>query len=125
VLDPHAEKWFAQSLAAFLSSYNVTALMAMPKMENATKENQWMSRLTRAVEAMPNGAERTIFELQTVDWRTNQAVPTSQLVKQMRELQDAGIMHLAYYPDDFAKGNPDIDRISPTFSSATNGAAGK
>jgi poly-beta-1,6-N-acetyl-D-glucosamine N-deacetylase len=119
VLHPEAEAWFAQSLPAFLASYNVTALMAMPSMENAAKADPWLTQLARAVEATPGGTEQTIFELQTVDWRTNQAIPTSRVAKQMRELQDVGILHLGYYPDDFAKDNPDIDRLSPSFSAAT------
>jgi biofilm PGA synthesis lipoprotein PgaB len=119
VLHPEAEAWFAQSLPAFLASYNVTALMAMPSMENAGKANPWLARLAHSVEATPGGTEQTVFELQTVDWRTNQAIPTSRVAKQMRVLQDVGILHLGYYPDDFAKGNPDIDRLSPVFSAAT------
>ena len=119
-LHPEAETWFAQSLPEFLGSYNVTALMAMPSMENAAKEKPWLKRLVRAVEAAPHGTEQTVFELQTVDWRTNQAIPTSRLAKQMRELQDVGILHLGYYPDDFAKGNPDIERLSPAFSVAAH-----
>jgi biofilm PGA synthesis lipoprotein PgaB len=117
VLHPEAETWFAQSLPAFLGSYNLTALMAMPSMENVSKERPWLKHLARVVEATPHGTERTLFELQTLDWRTNRAIPTSLLAKQMRELQDAGILHLGYYPDDFAKGNPDIDQLSSVFSS--------
>jgi len=119
VLHPESEAWFAQSLPAFLASYNVTALMAMPAMENIEKGDPWLSRLARTVEATPHGTERTIFELQTVDWRTNRAIPTSRVAKQARELQDAGILHLGYYPDDFANNNPNIDRLSPSFSAAT------
>ncbi len=119
VLDPKAETWFAQSLPAFLASYNVTALMAMPQMENAPSGEKWLMRLVREVEATPEGAEQTVFELQTVDWRKNQAIPTSLLAKQMHLLQDEGILHLAYYPDDFAKGNPDVNRLFPVFSAAT------
>jgi biofilm PGA synthesis lipoprotein PgaB len=119
VLNPGAEKWFAQSLPAFLASYNVTALMAMPSMENAPSGDRWLTHLVRDVKATPNGAEQTVFELQTVDWRTRQAIPTSRVAKQMRLLQDEGILHLAYYPEDFAKGNPDIGILFPVFSAAT------
>lgn len=119
VLNPNAEAWFAQSLPAFLASYNVTAIMAMPSMEKAVQGDRWLTRLARTVEANPKGAEQTVFELQTVDWRTRQAIPTSHLAKQMLLLQDEGILHLAYYPDDFAKDNPDIGILFPVFSAAT------
>jgi biofilm PGA synthesis lipoprotein PgaB len=119
VLHPEAEAWFAQSLPAFLASYNVTALMAMPSLDDVTKANPWLSRLAHVVEAEPCGAEQTLFELQTVDWRTNQVVPTKRVAKQMRELENSGILHLGYYPDDFAKNNPNLDRLRPAFSAAT------
>jgi len=119
VLHPEAEAWFAQSLPAFLDSYNITALMAMPAMENVARGDPWLARLARTVEATPGGTEQTVFELQTVDWRTNQPIPTSRVAKQARELQDAGILHLGYYPDDFAKDNPNIDQLTPAFSAAT------
>jgi len=119
VLDPRAESWFAQSLPAFLASYNVTALMAMPGLENAPQGNRWLTRVAHKVEAAPNGAMKTVFELQTVDWRTKHAIPTTQLANQMRMLQGEGVLHLAYYPDDFLKGNPAIDQLIPAFSAAT------
>jgi hypothetical protein len=33
-------------------------------------------------------------------------------------LQSKGVLHLAYYPDDAEKSNPDIPKLIPTFSAS-------
>jgi len=118
VLHPDAENWFAQSLPAFLSSYNTVALMAMPELENAKKPDDWLNRLYRRVAAQQNGIRDTVFEMQTVDWRTKQPIAADQFAKQMRMLQDKGALNLGYYPDDFEKNNPKLNRLIPVFSAA-------
>ena len=69
VLQPQSEAWFAQNLAAFNEAYDYTAVMAMPWMENSRDPQRWMDDLVARVKASPRGLSRTIFELQTVDWR--------------------------------------------------------
>lgn len=118
VLHPAAETWYAQSLPAFLSSYDAVALMAMPAMENAKKSKPWLTTLERRVASVPGGTQKTVFELQARDWRTGQPIDTGVLAQQMRGLLDAGALHLAYYPDDPTKDQPDIQRLIPAFSSA-------
>ncbi len=120
VLHSEAESWYAQSLPAFLSNYNIVALMAMPELENAKKSKPWLTRLVRKVAAVPDGLPNTVFELQTVDWRTKQPVNVSKLISQMRLLLDQGVLHLGYYPDDFGKNRPDIRRLFPAFSASSN-----
>jgi len=118
VLNPEAETWYAQSLPAFLSSYNTVALMAMPELENAKKPDAWLNRLYRQVAAQPNGTRDTVFELQSVDWRTRKPIPTVLFDKEMLMLQDKGALNLGYYPDDFEKNNPKLNRLIPVFSGA-------
>ena len=118
VLHPDAETWYAQSLSAFLSSYNTVALMAMPEMENAKKPDAWLDRLYSRVAAEPNGIHATVFEMQSVDWRTKKPIAADQFAKEMRMLQDKGVLNLAYYPDDFEKNNPKLNRLVPVFSAA-------
>lgn len=108
VLDPQAERWFAQRLDAFNAAYDYTALMAMPQLENARDPRRWMQRLVRAVAARPHGLERTIFELQTVDWRTTKPIDPEALRAQARALVASGVRHLAYYPDDAARALPPL-----------------
>jgi biofilm PGA synthesis lipoprotein PgaB len=39
-------------------------------------------------------------------------------VHQMRLLQSRGVRHLAYYPDDFAKDDPNLKELRPEFSAS-------
>ena len=73
VLHPQSESWYAQSLPAFLAAYNEVALMAMPALENSNAPNPWWRKLAERVGSVPGGFNRTVFELQTVDWRTTTA----------------------------------------------------
>jgi len=118
VLNPSAESWYAQSLPPFLEHYSTVALMAMPDMEHAHNSGRWLSRLEDRVNAAPNGTRKTIYELQTVSWRHKEPVDTRALTKEMRQLQQAGALHLAYYPDDFARNNPNLGKLIPAFSAA-------
>ena len=118
VLKPRSEAWYAQSLPAFLANYNMVALMAMPGLENVRRPKPWLKKLTRSVARVPGGIDGTVFELQTVDWRTKKPVPIRKLAGEMRLLQSRGALNMAYYPDDFAKNNPDIDKLIPAFSAS-------
>jgi len=119
VLKPRSEAWYAQSLPAFLANYNMVALMAMPGLENVRRPKPWLKKLTRSVARVPGGIDGTVFELQTVDWRTKKPIPFRKLSGEMRLLQSRGALNLAYYPDDFAKSNPDIGKLIPAFSASS------
>ena len=109
VLEPHSEAWFAQRLDAFHAAYDYTALMAMPYMEQAGDPPRWLDTLARAVLAQPDGATRTIFQLQAVDWHGGRPLPPGELQAQARQLLALGVRHLAYYPDDFIAGSPSLE----------------
>lgn len=107
VLQPKSEAWFAQDLAAFNNAYDYTAVMAMPWMENSRDPQRWIDQLVAKVKASPRGLSRTIFELQTVDWRDNsKPIPAAQLKRIVHRLQADGARHLAWYPDDFIADRP-------------------
>ncbi|TKS54123.1 poly-beta-1,6-N-acetyl-D-glucosamine N-deacetylase PgaB [Luteimonas yindakuii] len=108
VLEPGSEAWFAQRLEPFLDAYDYTALMAMPQLENAADPEAWLRRLAATVVATPGGAEGTLFELQTVDWRLPAPLHGETLRAQTRLLLAAGIRHLGYYPDDFVGAHPPL-----------------
>lgn len=116
VLNPASEAWFAQQLPAFNAAYDYTALMAMPYMEKAAAPLPWLERLVAAVRASPDGLDRTIFELQTHDWRTGRAVPAAAFEAQARRVLARGGRHLAYYPDDFLKDQPPLDSARAVMS---------
>jgi biofilm PGA synthesis lipoprotein PgaB len=116
VLEPESERWFAQRLDAFNRAYDYTALMAMPQLENASDPQAWMQRLVANVAAQPDGLRKTIFELQTVDWRNRQPIAPERQREQARRLIAAGVRHLAYYPDDPAKALPPLPAARETAS---------
>jgi poly-beta-1,6-N-acetyl-D-glucosamine N-deacetylase len=106
VLEPASEAWWAQNLEVFLEHYDFAALMAMPYMEGATEPDHWLRLLVERVARHPEGLQRTIFELQSVNWRNKKPLPTRTMVRQMRLLQSLGAVNFGYYPDDFPAGHP-------------------
>ncbi len=116
VLEPHSEAWFAQHLDAFLQAYDYTAVMAMPRMENAKDSAAWLRQLAGQVKQHPQGPAKTLFELQARDWRDGTPVPDEELKAQVRLLQSAGVRHLGYYPDDFLGNQPALEAAREAMS---------
>ena len=88
VLNPVSEAWYAQSLAETLNHNDYAAVMAMPYLEKAADPEAWLEKLVDVVKRQPGALERTIFELQTVDWCQNKRpIPTAAIARQMRLLQ--------------------------------------
>ncbi|MFI8716996.1 poly-beta-1,6-N-acetyl-D-glucosamine N-deacetylase PgaB [Stenotrophomonas sp. NPDC077464] len=106
VLQPQSASWFAQRLDLFNKAYDHTALMAMPWMEGSRNPEKWLDRLVVAVREHDPGLSQTMFELQTVDWRTQTPISGERLRAQIRRLQAQGVRHFAWYPDDFIAGKP-------------------
>jgi poly-beta-1,6-N-acetyl-D-glucosamine N-deacetylase len=119
VLEPHSEAWFAQTLPQFLSAYDYTAVMAMPWMEGAARPEAWLDTLARTVAAHPDGLQKTVFELQSVDWNTGKPVPAPRLAEQLRRLQRLGAVNIGYYPDDFISDHPAFSKVKPALSLQT------
>ncbi|WP_312997578.1 poly-beta-1,6-N-acetyl-D-glucosamine N-deacetylase PgaB [Achromobacter animicus] len=126
ILNPESETWFAQNLDDFLAAYDWTAPMAMPLMENVApgKENAWLDELVDIVARRPGALSRTVFELQSRDWRTGPDRPdatpvdTDVLAGWMRRLQLRGARSFGYYPDDFSQDQPRLQGIRPAISEA-------
>ncbi|RJG07929.1 poly-beta-1,6-N-acetyl-D-glucosamine N-deacetylase PgaB [Noviherbaspirillum cavernae] len=119
VLDPASEEWFAQTLPSFLATYDFTAIMAMPYMEGAADPEQWLGQLLAKVKAQPGALQKTIFELQSRDWRNDQPVRAETLVAHWRLLHLGGARHWGYYPDDFHQNQPDENVIKAAISVET------
>ncbi|MDB5772836.1 MAG: hmsF [Burkholderia sp.] len=119
VLQPESEEWFAQNYASFLELYDFTALMATPYMEGAADPQQWLGNLVAKVKATPGALQKTVFELQSRDWKTNKPVPADTLSAQWRQLRLAGARHLGYYPDDSHNNHPDESLIRQAISVET------
>ncbi len=118
VLDDLSETWLAQSLRLFLGRYDYVALTAMPQLENSDSSDRYLDRLATAGAQHDGGLEGTIFELQTIDWRTGTVVPATTLYEKMRRLQAAGVKHLAYYSDDFIANSSAQEQIRQGISLA-------
>lgn len=107
VLNPASEAWFAQSLQKSLDHYDFTAIMAMPYMEKTRDPERWLEHLVNRVKRYPAGLQRTIFELQTVDWNASgRPLPSAEIVRQMHLLQRLGAVNFGYYPDNFIGNHP-------------------
>jgi biofilm PGA synthesis lipoprotein PgaB len=116
VLEPQSEARFAQSLPAYLAAYDYTALMAMPFMEGAAQPEAWLDRLVKTVAEQPGGLAKTVFELQSVDWRTRTPIPAARLARQLQRIQRLGAVNVGYYPDDFVADRPELATIKPALS---------
>jgi biofilm PGA synthesis lipoprotein PgaB len=92
--------------------------MAMPQLERVSDEARFYGRLIEAMKREPEGVHRTIFELQTFDWRSQKRLPSTQLRDTMRYLQSQGVRNLAYYPDDFIANQPELEHLKQGISLA-------
>jgi biofilm PGA synthesis lipoprotein PgaB len=119
ILEPESEAWFAQNLSLFLEHYDYTAVMAMPYMENASSPMKWLDELVRKVADVPGALEKTVFELQSLNWKTSQPIPSEELMQQMKRLQYGGGLNVGYYPDDFLSDHPALEIVRPAFSAST------
>jgi biofilm PGA synthesis lipoprotein PgaB len=119
VLNPASEEWFAQTLPSFLATYDFTAIMAMPYMEGASDPEKWLSELLDKVKAQPGALTKTVFELQSRDWRSDKPISAETLVAQWRLLHLGGARNWGYYPDDFLKNQPEEKAIKAAISVET------
>ena len=114
-LSAYAENWYAQSLEQSLKKYDFTAIMAMPYMEQVSDSNQFYQQLIQRVKQYPQGMKKTVFELQAVNWRNNQKIPTGEMVDTIHTLYQQGVTHVAYYPDDPIQGHPGTAEMRKVF----------
>lgn len=114
-LQPYAENWYSQSLEQSLNRYDFTAIMAMPYMEQASNNDTFYQDIVNRVKKFPNGIKKTVFELQAVNWRTNEKVPSEEMAATIKSLYQQGAMHVAYYPDDPIQDHPDTQVLSKAF----------
>jgi poly-beta-1,6-N-acetyl-D-glucosamine N-deacetylase len=117
VLNPDSERWLGQNYENFLATYDYTAVMAMPYMENAVNVNAWLETLVAKVSKSQTGLQKTVFELQAKDWNTNRNLDSNIIKQEFQVLNNAGARHVGYYPDDFLNNHPDMNTIRPYISS--------
>ena len=97
-----------QSLDNSLSSYDFTAIMAMPYMEKAPDPKAFYRELVARVKEKRGGLSKVVFEMQAVDWREkDRPIPSDELAATIRSLYAMGAEHVGYYPDRLFDGHPD------------------
>lgn len=116
-LNENAQEWYAQSLSESIKKYDYTAIMAMPYMEQAENHIEFYDNIVKHVKEDECGLERTVMELQSVDWRKESApIPSKELSQTIEHLYNLGVHHIAYYPDNLYKNVPDVDAIREDFA---------
>lgn len=115
-LNPRAEVWYAQALENSLATYDFTAIMAMPYMEQAKDQEAFYRGILDRLKAYPGSMDKVVMELQAVDWRTGKPVPTEELRDTIQMLWGHGVRHVGYYPDDLFKSHPDANVLRPLFA---------
>jgi biofilm PGA synthesis lipoprotein PgaB len=121
VLNPKAEVWYSQSLDNSLANYDYTAIMAMPYMENAADPMAFYKQIVDKINEHPGAIPKVVMELQTVDWRKDDApLPSTEIADTIRALYGWGVQNIAYYPDNVFKNNPDPAQLRPVFDSKPN-----
>ncbi len=115
LLMPDSEEWYAQSFPAFLKHYDYIAVEAMPFMENAADPRSWLTELATKTAAYPQGMDKMVFELQTVDWARRQDIPISVISEQFELLKKLGAKHIGYYPDNVYRDQPRLSELKQFF----------
>ncbi len=115
-LNPYAENWYAQSLEESLNRYDFTAIMAMPYMEQVDNPEKFYTDIMNRVKQYPNGIKKTVMELQAINWRNDQKIPSEEMAETIKSLYQQGAMHIAYYPDDPIKEHPDVETMRKAFA---------
>lgn len=108
---PESEAWFAQNFEDYLQHYDEIVIMAYPEMEKQADADRWLKRLVQQVYAHPGAIKKTVFKLQTFDWKQNHWINSNTILDRMRTILAAGGIHLSYYPDNVFKDKPEEQRI--------------
>ncbi|MGZ4955832.1 MAG: poly-beta-1,6-N-acetyl-D-glucosamine N-deacetylase PgaB [Methylobacter sp.] len=116
LLKPYSEEWYAQSFKSFLAHYDYVAIEAMPFMEEADNPIQWLTELVKAAGKQSEGLKKTVFELQSINWKTQQKIPMPVFIEQLELLKKLGVNHIGYYPDNVFQDQPRLADLQQHFS---------
>jgi len=114
--DPKSQEWFAQDFEKCLKSYDFTVVMCYPKMEGVFFAERWLKSLVRKAKDYPGALPKTVFKVQSFDWKTGKWIDSKKVVRWLRVLEAEGAVNVAYYPDDFTVDKPEADAVKPVIS---------
>ncbi|HEY8034607.1 MAG TPA: poly-beta-1,6-N-acetyl-D-glucosamine N-deacetylase PgaB [Methylobacter sp.] len=115
LLKQDTEAWYAQSFLSFLAHYDYVAIEAMPFKDAAEKPVQWLTELVTAAAHYPEGLKKSLFELQSVNWKTMEKTPSPIFIDQVELLRKLGVRHIGYYPDDVFLDQPRLTDLQKHF----------
>jgi len=116
LLKPYSEEWYAQSFKSFLAHYDYVAIEAMPFMEEAKNPKQWLTQLVKTAAKQPDGLKKTVFELQSVNWKNQEKIPMPVFIEQLELMKKLGANHIGYYPDNVFEDQPRLSDLQQHFS---------
>jgi len=90
--------------------------MAYPYHEDVKNPTKWFQELVAVVQGYPQGIEKTVFKIQTFDWKSEKPIKSEKLEEWLETLVAAGARHVAYYPDDYVLDHPKKDVIRTMIS---------
>ncbi|MFQ5585727.1 MAG: poly-beta-1,6-N-acetyl-D-glucosamine N-deacetylase PgaB [Thermodesulfobacteriota bacterium] len=102
---PESENSFAQNYERFLQTYDLVVVMAYPQMEKVNRASRWLEGLVLTAKETRDGIEKSVFKVQTYDWKRETWLGDTVVLKEIRDLLSSGARHVAYYPD-----NPLLDK---------------
>ena len=77
---------------------------------------EWLTQLVKEAAKQPNGLNKTVFELQSVDWKTQKKIAMPIFINQLKLLQKLGVNHIGYYPDNVFEDQPRLSNLQQYFS---------
>jgi biofilm PGA synthesis lipoprotein PgaB len=115
LLKQDTEAWYAQSFKSFLAHYDYVAIEAMPFNDTAEKPVQWLTELVTVAAHYPEGLKKSLFELQSVNWKTMEKTLSPIFIDQVELLRKLGVRHIGYYPDDVFLDQPRLTDLQKHF----------
>ncbi|HQP10863.1 MAG TPA: poly-beta-1,6-N-acetyl-D-glucosamine N-deacetylase PgaB, partial [Candidatus Omnitrophota bacterium] len=116
VLDESAIARFSQDYGRSLERYDYVVIMAYPYLEEVKNPKKWLKELVAAVKTHPEGIEKTVFKVQTFDWKKQRWINSKIVDQWLEALVASGARHIAYYPDDYVKDHPQKNIIRSMMS---------
>jgi biofilm PGA synthesis lipoprotein PgaB len=109
--NPEAESWFAQDYELFIRNYDHVVVMAYPQMEDVERPSKWLKNLVGTAKGIPQGLEKTVFKIQTYNWRKEAWIEDRIILEELRDILSEGGRHIAYYPDNFRVNKPMLNKV--------------
>ena len=89
-------------------------------MEQVDNKDQFFKDMVSRVRQYPNGLKKTVFEIQAVDWRKKEKVPSEEMAETFKFLYAQGAPHVGYYPDNPIEDHPNPKILKAVFDTQSS-----